>query len=182
MTSKSTQGDPRLELVKSRIRAVPDFPKPGILFRDITPLLSDGAAWRVAIELLEEQVTALRPDVLVAIESRGFLFGAPLAARLGIGLVPVRKPGKLPYEKTSVEYALEYGTDTLEMHVDGLSKGQRVVIVDDVIATGGTAWAACELVRRAGATPVGAAFFVELTFLAGRKRLAPIECRAVLAY
>ena len=174
--------DPHLDLVKSRIRAVPDFPQPGIIFRDITPLLADGHAWRIALDLLEAEVKGMRPDVLIAIESRGFLFGAPLAARLGIGLVPVRKPGKLPYEKTSIEYALEYGQGTLEMHVDGLEKGQRVVIVDDVIATGGTAWAACELARLAGATPVGAAFFVELTFLEGRKRLAPVECRAVLAY
>lgn len=182
MSASATSTDPRLESVKARIRAVPDFPKPGILFRDITPLLADGAAWRTAIALMDELVKPLRPDVLIAIESRGFLFGAPLAAHMGIGLVPVRKPGKLPYETTSVEYALEYGTDKLEMHVDGLEKGQRVVVIDDVIATGGTAWAACELARRCGATPVGCAFFVELAFLEGHKRLAPIECRSVLSY
>lgn len=178
----TSTSDPRLDLVRSRIRAVPDFPKPGILFRDITPLLCDGPAWRTAIALLEEVVVPLRPDVLIAVESRGFLFGAPLAEHLGIGLVPVRKPGKLPYETTRVEYALEYGTDTLEMHVDGLEKGQRVVVIDDVIATGGTAWAACELARRAGATQVACAFFIELAFLEGKKRLAPLECRSVLSY
>lgn len=172
----------RLELVREKIRAVPDFPKPGILFRDITPLLGDGPAWKTALDLLEEKVRDLRPDAIVAIESRGFLFGAPLAARLGVGLVPVRKPGKLPYEKTRVEYALEYGTDALEMHVDGLGTGMRALIVDDVIATGGTAWAACELARRAGAVPIGCAFFVELSFLDGKRRLAPIETRSVLVY
>jgi adenine phosphoribosyltransferase len=174
--------DPRLELVRSRIRAVPDFPKPGILFRDITPLLADGAAWRTAIDLLEEAVRDLRPEVIVAIESRGFLFGAPLATKLGVGLVPVRKPGKLPHQKSRVEYALEYGTDALEMHSDALAKGQRVLVVDDVIATGGTAGAACELVRRAGADPVGCAFFVELSFLDGKKKLEPVESRAVVVY
>ena len=163
--------DPRLDLVRSRIRAVPDFPKPGILFRDITPLLCDGPAWRTAIELLEEVVVPLRPDVLIAVESRGFLFGAPLAEHLGIGLVPVRKPGKLPYKTDRVAYKLEYGEAELEMHVDSLQPGARVLIVDDLLATGGTASAAAALATRQGAQVIAYAFVVELDFIEGRQRL-----------
>lgn len=172
----------KLSLVKAHIRAVPDFPKPGILFRDITPLLGEPAAFRAAIELLAESVAGLGVESVVAIESRGFLFGAPLALALGVSLVPARKPGKLPYDKHRVEYALEYGTDALELHTDALRPGARTLIVDDVIATGGTAAAAVELVRRAGGEPIGHAFFLELAFLEGRQKLAPLPVHAVLTY
>jgi adenine phosphoribosyltransferase len=129
----------KIELVKQHVRAVADFPKPGILFRDITPLLGHPRAFAAGIELMTDAVRDLRVESVVAIESRGFLFGAPLALALGASLVPVRKPGKLPHKKRRVEYALEYGTDALEMHDDAIAPGARVLIVDDVIATGGTA-------------------------------------------
>jgi adenine phosphoribosyltransferase len=172
----------KIELVKKHVRAVPDFPKPGILFRDITPLLGHPQAFAAGIELMTESVRDLRVESIVAIESRGFLFGAPLALALGASLVPVRKPGKLPHKKRRVEYALEYGTDALEMHDDAIRPGARVLIVDDVIATGGTALAAAELVKQAGGDPVGYGFFIELAFLEGRKRLEPLPVRAVVTY
>lgn len=174
--------DPRLDLVRSRIRDVPDFPKPGILFKDITPLLADAVAFRTAIDLLAEQARALAPEVIVGIESRGFLFGAPLATALGLGFVPVRKPGKLPSATTRVDYDLEYGTDAVEMHTDALSHGARALVVDDVIATGGTARATCELVTRLGAQAIGAAFLIELTFLEGGAKLAPVPTIALVRY
>jgi len=177
-----TKREHSLELVRQHVRAVPDFPKPGILFRDITPLLGHTDAFKASIDLMASMVLDLRVETIVAIESRGFLFGAPLAVALGAALVPVRKPGKLPYLKRRVEYALEYGTDALEMHHDAIRPGSRTLIVDDVIATGGTAAAAVELVRQAGGEPIGHAFFIELSFLEGRKRLAPLEVRAVLTY
>jgi adenine phosphoribosyltransferase len=172
----------KIELVKQHVRPVPDFPKPGILFRDITPLLGHPGAFAAGIELMTEAVRDLRVESIVAIESRGFLFGAPLALALGASLVPVRKPGKLPHKKRRVEYALEYGTDALEMHDDAIAPGARVLIVDDVIATGGTALAAAELVRQAGGVPVGYGFFIELAFLEGRKKLEPLPVRAVVTY
>ena len=174
--------DPRLELVRSHIREIQDFPKPGILFRDITPLLGSDRVFRAAIDLLAEHARALRPDVLVGIESRGFLFGAPLAIALGVGFVPVRKPGKLPHTKSRVQYELEYGTDAVEMHTDALHRGSRALVVDDVIATGGTARATCQLVRQVGAEPVGAAFLIELTALAGGATLAPVPILSVVKY
>lgn len=174
--------DPRIDLVRSRIRDIPDFPKPGILFRDITPLLGDTVAFRTSIDLLAEQVRPLAPDVVVGIESRGFLFGAPLAYTLGIGFVPVRKPGKLPHETTRVDYDLEYGTDAVEMHSDAIARGTRVLVVDDVIATGGTARATCELVKRLGGDIVGAAFLIELSFLDGGAKLAPIPTISIVRY
>jgi adenine phosphoribosyltransferase len=172
----------RIDLLRAHIRDVPDFPKPGILFRDITPMLGDGAAFVAAIDAMEELVRPLRPDVLLPIESRGFLFAAPLANRLGIGLAPVRKPGKLPANTHKAEYALEYGSGVLELHVDAVKRGQRVVVIDDLIATGGTAKAAAELARRCGADVVGAAFFIELSFLDGRAVLGEVPCHAVLSY
>ena len=172
----------RIDLLRALIRDVPDFPKPGILFRDITPVLGDGAGFRAAIDAMEELVRPLNPDVLLPIESRGFLFAAPLANRLGIGLAPVRKPGKLPGSTLKAEYALEYGSGVLELHVDGLKRGQRVVVIDDLIATGGTAKAAAELASRAGAEVVSAAFFIELSFLNGRAALGDVPCHAVLSY
>jgi adenine phosphoribosyltransferase len=164
------------------IRDVPDFPQPGILFKDITPVLGHPEAFREVISALAERVRALRPDVLVGIESRGFLFAAPLAVELGVGLAPVRKPGKLPYTTRSREYALEYGTNRVELHTDAIEEGQRVVIIDDLLATGGTAEAAGHLVRESGGTVVGYTFLVELTFLPGRARLADADVTALIAY
>ena len=177
-----TTNDERLQYVHSHIRNVPDFPKPGILFKDITPLLGDARAFATAIDLLAERYTGAKIDTVVGIESRGFLFAAPLAVRLGAGFVPARKPGKLPSKTDSVAYALEYGTDCLEMHSDAIREGSRVLIVDDVIATGGTAWATIELVRRQGGEVVCAAFLLELSFLSGRARIAPSEPFALITY
>ena len=148
------------------IRDVPDFPRPGILFKDITPLLMDAAALRRSVELMTEIVRPMRPDLIVAIESRGFLFGVPLALSLGAGFVPVRKPGKLPYRTLRADYELEYGSGTLEIHAD-LPPGRRVVVVDDLLATGGTAAGAAQLCERQGAHVAGYAFVIELGFLNG---------------
>ena len=162
--------DPRVAQILDRIRAIPDFPKPGILFRDITPLLGNGATFRLAIDLFAEAVRPLEPQLLVGIESRGFLFGAALAERIGIGLAPVRKPGKLPFKSVRETYALEYGTDSLEIHEDAVA-GQRCVIIDDLLATGGTAAATARLVTRQGGFVAGFAFLIELAALGGRARL-----------
>ena len=178
----TAENDARRALLRARVRDVPDFPKPGILFRDLTPLMGDGTAMRAAIDLLSEVVVRQRPELIVAIESRGFIFGAPVAASLGIGFVPVRKPGKLPHKTRRRSYDLEYGTDALEMHADAVVQGARVVIVDDLLATGGTAAATVELVREIGGLVVGAAFVVELELLRGRKRLADVPVDALLAY
>jgi len=174
--------DPRRALLRARVRDVPDFPKPGILFRDLTPLMGDGAAMRAAVDLLAEAVVHHRPELVVAIESRGFIFGAPVAASLGVGFVPVRKPGKLPHKTRRRTYDLEYGTDALEMHADAVVEGARVVVVDDLLATGGTAAATIELVREIGGQVVGAAFVVELEFLRGRDRLPNVPVEALLKY
>lgn len=154
------------------IRAVPDFPKPGILFRDITPLLNEPAAFRAALDGLAALVRDVPCDRLAALESRGFLFAAPLARQWGKGLVVMRKPGKLPADTVSESYALEYGTATLEVHRDAIAPGERVLIVDDLLATGGTAAAAAALVRRLGGSVAGHLFLVELEGLGGRERLA----------
>lgn len=173
----------RIEHLRSFIRDVPDFPKPGIMFKDITPLLADPAAFNTVLDLLAERFAPKGFDAVVGIESRGFIFGAALAAKTMTSFVPVRKPGKLPYAKDRVEYALEYGTDALEMHKDSIAKGARVLIVDDVIATGGTARAAAELVTRQGGVVAGYAFAIELTFLAGRSKLAAdVDVYAALVY
>jgi len=174
--------DARRALLRSRVRDVPDFPKPGILFRDLTPLMGDGVAMREAIDMLAEAAARHRPELVVAIESRGFIFGAPVAASLGVGFVPVRKPGKLPHKTRRREYDLEYGTDALEMHADAVVHGARVVVVDDLLATGGTAAATVELVREIGGHVVGAAFVVELELLRGRDRLAGVPIDALLKY
>src|SRR6478672_11480014 len=143
--------DPRVASLAARIRDVPDFPKPGILFKDVTPLLGHGPSFRLATDLLAERIDGARPDLIVGIESRGFIFGAALAERLGVGFAPVRKPGKLPFRRTREEYALEYGTDALEMHEDAVEH-RRCVVVDDLLATGGTAGATARLVERLGGT------------------------------
>jgi adenine phosphoribosyltransferase len=174
--------DPRVALLRARVRDVPDFPKPGILFRDLTPLMGDGPAMRVCVDVLVERVAAYRPDVIVAIESRGFIFGAPVATALGVGFAPVRKPGKLPARTLRRTYDLEYGTDSLEMHADAVRAGTRVVIVDDLLATGGTAAATVELVREQGALVVAAVFVVELAFLPGRARLGDVPVDALISY
>jgi len=163
-------GDCPLEL-KSLIRDIPDFPIPGILFRDITPLLKNGSAFHEAVDKFAECFADLRLDAVVGIEARGYMLGAPLAYKLNVGFVPVRKPGKLPGTKLSEEYALEYGTNSLEIHDDALAHGQRVAVVDDLLATGGTAAATGRLLQRLGAEVVGFAFLVELTGLNGRALL-----------
>ena len=174
--------DSRVDAVRALIRDVPDFPKPGIMFKDITPMLADARAFAECVDLLAEAVDARKPDMLIGIESRGFIFGAPVARALGVGFVPVRKPGKLPRRTRRVEYALEYGTDALEMHHDALVSGARVIIVDDVLATGGTAAAAGRLVEEAGAVLAGFAFAIELAFLSGRTRLAGRSVDSLISY
>jgi len=168
--------------LKGRIRDVPDFPKPGIIYRDVTPLLGDVEAFRITVDALADAFAGRRIDKVVGVEARGFILAAPVAYRLGAGFVPVRKPGKLPWHIESEEYALEYGVDRLEMHTDAVRPGEEVLIVDDVIATGGTARAAVQLVERLGATVAGLAFAVELTFLAGRKRLDGHEVVSLVTY
>jgi len=164
------------------IRDIPDFPKPGIVFKDITPLLGNGEALAASIQQLKLAVSDLEYDAIVGIESRGFMFGAALACAVGKGFVPVRKPGKLPYKVVSQEYTLEYGTDTIEMHHDALAPGHRVLIVDDLIATGGTAAATCELVEKLGAEVAALAFVVSLDFIPWEERLADRDVRVLLRY
>jgi adenine phosphoribosyltransferase len=166
----------------SLMRDIPDFPQPGILFKDITPILADAEAFREVLTALGERAVAMQPDVVVGIESRGFIFGAPIAASHGLGFIPVRKPGKLPYETVRREYTLEYGTNTVEIHADAVQPGQRVVIVDDLLATGGTAEAAAHLITHLGGIVAGFVFVVELGFLHGRDRLAGYEVAALIAY
>ncbi len=166
----------------SAIRDVPDFPKPGIVFKDITTLLADASLFRRAIDLLTVITGDLAVDKVVAVESRGFILGGALASRLAAGFIPVRKPGKLPAKCRRASYALEYGTDALEMHEDALKAGERVVIVDDVLATGGTARAVGELVDGVGARVSGFVFLVELGFLAGRAKLPDREVRSLIRY
>jgi adenine phosphoribosyltransferase len=168
--------------LKTLIREVPDFPKPGILFYDITTLLKDAGGLRGVIDGLKNQFRDTKVDVVLGIEARGFIFAPALAYAMGAGFVPVRKPKKLPAECTSVTYDLEYGTDTLEMHKDAVGKGTRVLIVDDLLATGGTAAAAAKLVEEMGGLVVGLGFVVELTFLSGRKRLAGRDVFSLLQY
>lgn len=160
------------EALSKLIRDVPDFPSPGILFRDLTPLLAEPSAFQAVLDRLERTWSAQPPDAVVAIEARGFIFGAPLASRLMRPFVPVRKAGRLPHSVNKVSYALEYGTAELEVHTDALAHGSRVLVVDDVLATGGTAVAAAELVRSLGGSVLGFAFIIELVGLGGRERIA----------
>ena len=168
--------------LKHHIRDIPDFPKPGILFRDITPLLAEPRALAAAVEGLVAPWRRERLDAIAAVEARGFLFAPPMALALGVGVIPVRKPGKLPADTITHEYDLEYGSDRLEMHRGILAPAARVLVVDDVLATGGTAAACGRLVEAAGATVVGMAFLVELAFLGGRERLAPHRIETLLVY
>ena len=164
------------------IRSVPDFPKPGIVFRDITPLLADPAGLDQTIAQLAEPYCDRKVDLVAAIESRGFIFGAAVARRLGTGFVPIRKPGKLPAATTKVSYELEYGSDSVEIHTDAISPGQRVLLIDDLLATGGTMAAACQLVTGLGGVIVALAFVIELSFLNGRAKLAEHDILSLITY
>ena len=164
------------------IRDIPDYPKPGIVFKDITPLLLDPDALDGAVGALAAWAGPLEVDLVVAAEARGFILGGALARQLGAGFVPARKPGKLPHDTVSAEYILEYGVDALEMHADALSHGERVLVHDDLLATGGTARALCELIEGRGAHVVGCGFLVELAFLGGRERLEGYDVHALVAY
>lgn len=168
--------------LKSLIRDVPDFPKPGILFKDITPLLSNSAAFKQTISQLAERYRNQKLDAIVAAEARGFIFAAPLALELGVGFTPIRKPGKLPFQTHTHEYDLEYGSDKLQIHVDGVGKGNRVLVVDDLLATGGTVEACCKLVERVGGEVVECCFLIELGFLEGRKKLSHRKIFSLLSY
>jgi len=168
--------------LKSLIREVPDFPKPGINFYDITTLLKDPQGWRDTIDALTAHYQGAKIDVVVGVEARGFFFAPAMAYALGAGFVPVRKPGKLPAATVSVEYALEYGTDRLQMHQDAITPGQKVLIIDDVLATGGTAAAVAQLVENVGGEVLGLGFLVELDFLKGREKLAGRDLFSVLHY
>ncbi len=170
------------EELRAKIREVPDFPKPGILFYDITTLLKDPVAYKEAIDLMLEPYADDRIDIVVGMESRGFIFSAPMAYQLDAGLVPVRKLGKLPAETITVEYALEYGSNTLEIHRDAINPGQRVLIIDDLLATGGTVQGTIELVERLKGEVVGLGFLVELDFLKGRDRLDGRRVASVIKY
>lgn len=168
--------------LESYIRDVPDFPKPGIVFKDITPLLASGEALTATVKRMADRFRDAKVDVLAAAEARGFLFAAPLAIELGIGMVPIRKPGKLPFEKHAFSYELEYGTDTLEMHVDGIKPGQNVLVVDDLLATGGTVEACCRMIEQCDAKIVACAFLIELGFLNGKDKLKPHDVFSLITY
>jgi adenine phosphoribosyltransferase len=172
----------RVSLLRERIRDVPDFPKEGILFRDITPLLADVDAFRMCIQLMTERLDGVPVSSVIGIESRGFMFGAALADKLGVGFIPVRKPGKLPAATYRAEYDLEYGSDAVEIHRDALSPGDRVVVVDDLIATGGTAKATGELVKQCDAEVAAFIFVINLLALEGTKKLAPTPVITLLDY
>ncbi len=178
----STSFKSAIDRLKANIRDVPDFPKKGIIFKDITPILSDGQLFRLAVTIFSERYQRKSVERIVAIDARGFLFGGALAHYLGIGLSVVRKAGKLPYKTHEIEYELEYGKGTLQMHIDGVEKNQRVVIIDDLLATGGTAGAAAQLVEKCGAEIVELAFLVELDFLKGREKLEKYPVFSAIRY
>ena len=168
--------------LKAMVRDVPDFPHEGIVFKDLMPLIGNAEAFRSTVDHLAEWARPLQPDVILGAEARGFIFGGALAYLLGCGFVPARKPGKLPWEKIRETYDLEYGSDSLEIHADAFGNGARVIVLDDVLATGGTAQAKIELVERLGGEVVGALFVIELTFLNGREKLAGTNVHALIAY
>jgi adenine phosphoribosyltransferase len=171
-----------LDELRKKVRDVPDFPQPGIVFKDLMPLIADPEAFKTAIDLLAEWSAPRSPQVILGAEARGFIFGGALAYTLGCGFVPARKPGKLPWQTVEATYDLEYGQDTLQVHADALGSGSRVIVLDDVLATGGTARAKVDLVHQLGGTVVGALFVVELEFLHGRDRLDGVDVNALLAY
>jgi adenine phosphoribosyltransferase len=173
--------DAALDL-RDRVRDVPDFPKPGIVFKDLMPLVADAAYFRETIDRLEELARPRQPDIILGAEARGFIFGGALADRLGCGFVPARKPGKLPWETVEATYELEYGMDSLQIHADAISKGTRVIVHDDLLATGGTARAKTDLVERLGGEVVGVLFVVELTFLNGRDKLSGYDVESLIQY
>ncbi len=174
--------DARHELIRGLIRDVPDFPKPGILFKDISPLLAHAEGFRTSVELLAEAAAEMDADMIAGPEARGFIFGTPLAQRLELGFAPIRKPGKLPWTTLEETYELEYGTDSLQIHDDAFKPGQRVLLVDDLLATGGTMAACARLVAKTGAQVVGALFVVELSFLDGRRALSDLPTHSLLSY
>jgi adenine phosphoribosyltransferase len=171
-----------IESLKAKIRDVPDFPKPGIVFKDIMPLIGDAESLRATVDLLAEWSEPRAPDIVLGAEARGYITGGALACRLGCGFVAARKPGKLPWRTVAAKYALEYGFDTLEVHADSIRPGQRVLIHDDVLATGGTAKATVDLVEQLGGEVVGLPFIIELTFLDGRDRLAGYDVHSLIQY
>jgi adenine phosphoribosyltransferase len=171
-----------VEDLKTLIRDVPDFPKPGIVFKDIMPLLADPDGLRFTVDQLAEWIEPKKPDLILGAEARGFITGGALACRLGCGFVAARKPGKLPWRTVSAKYALEYGYDVLELHADAIRNGQRVIVHDDLLATGGTAKAKCELVEQLGGEVVGVAFIISLDFLDGRERLADYDVFSLIQY
>ncbi|HLL89263.1 MAG TPA: adenine phosphoribosyltransferase [Tepidisphaeraceae bacterium] len=171
-----------MEHLKRLIRDIRDFPKPGIMFRDITPLLADPSGLALSIELMANPFRGKNIDLVVGAESRGFIFGTAVASHLSAGFVLVRKPGKLPYKRVSMSYDLEYGTDTLEMHADAIVAGQRVLIVDDLLATGGTMKACVDMVKQLGGVPVAAAVLIELNGLGGREKVAGVDVHSVIRY
>ncbi|HEV2812256.1 MAG TPA: adenine phosphoribosyltransferase [Solirubrobacteraceae bacterium] len=168
--------------LRTFIRDIPDFPRPGVVFKDITPLMADGEALDAAVVQLADLARPREPEVVIGAEARGFLLGPALARELGAGFVLARKPGKLPHETVSAEYELEYGTDSLELHTDAVAAGARVLVHDDLLATGGTARALCELVETVGGSVVACGFLIELTFLDGRSRLEDYDVEALIAY
>jgi adenine phosphoribosyltransferase len=173
----------KVEWLKTTIRDIPDFPKPGIVFKDMTTLLRNADAFKYTIDVLAEKFAAAKPKYIVGIEARGFILGSAIAHKLGIGFVPIRKPGKLPHKVEKAVYDLEYGSDCVEIHVDAVDKGDRVVLIDDLLATGGTAEAATRLVKMLGAEVVGIGFVVELSFLKGRQKLpAGVEVFSIIQY
>jgi adenine phosphoribosyltransferase len=170
------------DAIKQCIRDVPDFPKPGIIFKDVTPVLANPQVFNLCLDETAAHFDSVTVDAIVGIESRGFIFGAALASRMRKAFVPVRKPGKLPGRTKRVDYQLEYGSDALEIHADAFAAGTKVLVVDDLLATGGTALAACELVRALGAEVTAASFVIELTFLSGRQRMHPVEVFSLVQY
>ena len=171
-----------IERIKEIIRNIPDFPQPGIIFRDITPLLGDGELFARALDLMLEGYGKASVDAIAGVEARGFIFGAAAAAKLGLPFIPVRKPGKLPWKTFEESYDLEYGKNVVTIHQDACKAGQRILLVDDLLATGGTAAASMSLIRKCGATPIGCSFLVELDFLKGRTKLEGIPVRALLHF
>jgi adenine phosphoribosyltransferase len=174
--------DITLEQLKAAIRDIPDFPKPGIIFKDITPILGDATLFRATIDDLAEKTAKVQPSKIVGIDARGFLFGAAVSYALGLGFIPVRKRGKLPFETVAFSYTLEYGEAAMEMHVDAVKPGEKIVLIDDLLATGGTSGAAIELIHKLGGTVAGAFFLIELGFLKGREKLSNVPIESLIMF